>query len=83
MEDQNLDELQRACYLSKENSRLYEAYYEEKRKVNDLGKECEKLKKRINELEKNELTTLLLNGREKLSWITLSSITQFTMTCMI
>ncbi|KAM6582944.1 hypothetical protein CsatB_009946 [Cannabis sativa] len=51
MENENLEEWQRLHYFSKELSRLYEACYEEKKKVQDIGKENAKLRQRIEEME--------------------------------
>ncbi|KAM6576755.1 hypothetical protein CsatB_028592 [Cannabis sativa] len=49
--DDNLDELRRGCHLSKEMSRLYESYYEERKKGQEIAKENAKLKQRLDDLE--------------------------------
>ncbi|XP_060963441.1 factor of DNA methylation 4-like [Cannabis sativa] len=49
--DDNLDELRRGCHLSKEMSRLYESYYEERKKGQEIAKENAKLKQRLDDFE--------------------------------
>ncbi|XP_062088202.1 factor of DNA methylation 3-like isoform X2 [Humulus lupulus] len=55
MESENLEELQGGSYVSKEISQLYEANYEEKKKVQEL-------KLRIEELENELKKTPLIKG---------------------
>ncbi|XP_062088212.1 factor of DNA methylation 5-like isoform X1 [Humulus lupulus] len=54
MKNENLAELERGCYLSKEMSRLYASNYEERTKVQDLEKEVAMLKQRIDDMENEQ-----------------------------
>ncbi|XP_062088208.1 factor of DNA methylation 2-like [Humulus lupulus] len=54
MEKENLEELQRRCSLFKEISQLYEANYEEKKKVQDLKQRLEEVENEQKLKKKNK-----------------------------
>ncbi|XP_062088197.1 uncharacterized protein LOC133794801 [Humulus lupulus] len=67
MENDNLDEWERRCNVSKEMSRLYEVCYEEKKKVEELQRRIENLENENKEIK--DIKERARWGKNAVKWL--------------